>query len=214
MPSTSAPSGLFIAFEGGEGAGKSTQAALLERWLAEAGYDVVLTREPGGTPVGSALRRILLDQATGDLSPRTEALVYAADRAEHVHSVIRPALERGSVVITDRYVDSTLAYQGAGRSIDRAVLEHLAQLATGGLRPHLTIVLHVEPAEGLARAGEHDRIESEPIDFHLRVSHEFLRLAALDPERYLVVRPLDDPEATHKPIRAAVEALLSRVAPT
>jgi len=115
MPSTFAPSGLFIAFEGGEGAGKSTQAVLLERWLIDAGYDVVRTREPGGTPVGAALRGILLDHATGDLSARTEALVYAADRAEHVDSVIRPALARGSVVITDRYVDSTLAYQGAGR---------------------------------------------------------------------------------------------------
>lgn len=213
MLSTFAPRGLFIALEGGEGAGKSTQATLLQRWLTDAGYDVVLTREPGGTAVGSALRGILLDHATGDLSPRTEALVYAADRAEHVESVIRPALDRGSIVITDRYVDSTLAYQGAGRSIDRGELEQLAQLATGGLRPHLTIVLDIDPVDGLARAGEHDRIEAEPLEFHRRVSDEFLRLASLDPEHYLVVQPLDEPAATHVPIRAAIEPLLARVAP-
>lgn len=206
-------SGLFIALEGGEGAGKSTQAGLLQQWLGGAGYHVVLTREPGGTALGAALRGILLDPATGDLSPRTEALVYAADRAEHVDALIRPALDGGSIVITDRYVDSTLAYQGAGRAVDTADLAQLAHVATGGLRPHLTIVLDIDPQEGLARAGEHDRIEAEPLEFHLRVRTEFLRLAAADPDRYVVITPASEPESTHAAVRRAVEPLLSLVAP-
>lgn len=200
--------GIFIALEGGEGAGKSTQAKLLEQWLSSAGHDVVLTREPGGTPVGAALRAILLNHDTGSLSPRTEALVYAADRAEHLDALIRPALTVGSIVITDRYVDSTLAYQGAGRSLDVADLEQLAQIATGGLRPHLTIVLDIDPVDGLSRAGELDRIESEPLDFHQRVREQFLSLAAADPDRYLVVSATGDVDATHATIRAAVEPLL------
>ena len=200
--------GVFIALEGGEGAGKSTQAKLLERWLTDAGHDVVLTREPGGTAVGAALRAILLDHDTGTLSPRAEALVYAADRAEHVDALIRPALERGKIVITDRYVDSTLAYQGAGRSLDVADLEQLAQIATGGLRPHLTVVLDIDPVDGLARAGELDRIESEPLGFHQRVREQFLALATADPDRYLVVAATGDVDVTHATIRAAVEPLL------
>jgi dTMP kinase len=202
--------GLFIALEGGEGAGKSTQASLLARWLEDSGHDVVLTREPGGTAVGAALRAILLDNTTGDLSARTEALVYAADRAEHVDALIRPALATGSVVITDRYVDSTLAYQGAGRSLDPAHLAHLAQIATGGLRPQLTVVLDIDPSVGLGRAGQHDRIEAEPLEFHQRVRSEFLALAKADPERYLVVPADGDPDAIHASIRAAVEPLLVR----
>ncbi len=200
--------GVFIALEGGEGAGKSTQATLLEQWLAGSGHDVVLTREPGGTVVGAALRAILLDHDTGALAPRTEALVYAADRAEHVEALIRPALTVGGIVISDRYVDSTLAYQGAGRSLDAADLAQLAQFATGGLRPHLTVVLDVDPVDGLGRAGEPDRIESEPLDFHQRVRDQFLALAAADPEHYLVVDAAGDPYAIHAAIRAAVEPLL------
>jgi len=200
--------GVFIALEGGEGAGKSTQAKLLEQWLGGAGHDVVLTREPGGTAVGVALRAILLDHGTGPLSPRTEALVYAADRAEHVEALIRPALDGGSIVITDRYVDSTLAYQGAGRSLDFADLEQLAQIATGGLRPHLTVVLDIDPIDGLGRAGDPDRIEAEPLDFHQRVRAQFLALAEADPEHYLVVAATGDAAAIHAAIRAAVEPLL------
>lgn len=200
--------GVFIALEGGEGAGKSTHANLLERWLSAAGHDVVLTREPGGTAVGAALRAILLDPDTGALSPRTEALVYAADRAEHLDALIRPALTVGSVVITDRYVDSTLAYQGAGRSLPTADLEQLAQIATGGLRPHLTVVLDIDPVDGLARAGEPDRIEAEPLDFHQRVRERFLALARANPDRYLVVAATGDVDAIHATIRAAVEPLL------
>jgi dTMP kinase len=205
--------GLFIALEGGEGAGKSTQGTLLQQWLSDAGYDAVLTREPGGTAVGAALRSILLDPQTGELSPRTEALVYAADRAEHVDALIRPALNAGSIVITDRYVDSTLAYQGAGRSLQADDLEQLVRLATGSLRPHLTVVLDIDPREGLARAGDHDRIEAEPLDFHLRVRSEFLRLAASEPERYAVVGTTADPDTTHAAVRAAVEPLLELVVP-
>jgi dTMP kinase len=200
--------GVFIALEGGEGAGKSTQAKLLERWLSSAGHDVVLTREPGGTAVGAALRAILLDHGTGMLAARTEALVYAADRAEHVEALIWPALARGSVVITDRYVDSTLAYQGAGRALDATDLAYLAQIATGGLRPHLTVVLDVDPVDGLGRAGEPDRIESEPLDFHQRVRDHFLELAGADSEHYLVVPADSDPDDVHKAIRRAVEPLL------
>lgn len=200
--------GMFIALEGGEGAGKSTQAKLLERWLTGMGHDVVLTREPGGTTVGAALRAILLDHDTGTLSPRTEALVYAADRAEHVEALIQPALAAGSVVITDRYVDSTLAYQGAGRSLGATELEQLAQIATGGLRPQLTVVLDIDPVDGLARAGDHDRIEAEPLDFHQRVREQFLALATADPDRYVVVSAMEPPDAIHATIRAAIEPLL------
>jgi dTMP kinase len=205
--------GLFIALEGGEGAGKSTQGELLQQWLSDAGYDAVLTREPGGTAVGAALRSILLDPQTGELSPRTEALVYAADRAEHVAALIRPSLDAGRIVITDRYVDSTLAYQGAGRSLQSDDLEQLVRLATGNLRPHLTVVLDIDPREGLARAGDHDRIEAEPLDFHLRVRSEFLRLAASEPGRYAVVGTTADPDTTHAAVRAAVEPLLELVVP-
>ena len=142
--------GLFVCFEGGEGAGKSTQSRLLRDWLVERGQAVLLTFEPGDTEVGKELRRIVLDPATGELSDRTEALLYAADKAEHVDHVVLPALARGEVVITDRYVDSTLAYQGAGRTLDVAEVEAVARWATGDLRPHLTVVLDLEPA-GRAR---------------------------------------------------------------
>ena len=140
--------GLFVCFEGGEGAGKSTQSRLLRDWLVERGRTVLLTFEPGDTAVGKELRRIVLDPATGELSDRTEALLYAADKAEHVDHVVLPALDRGEVVITDRYVDSTLAYQGAGRTLDVAEVEAVARWATGDLRPHLTVVLDLAPEAG------------------------------------------------------------------
>lgn len=204
--------GLFIALEGGEGAGKSTQSRLMREWLTGLGHDVVLTREPGGTPVGAALRGIVLDPATGDLAPLAEALVYAADRAQHVAALIRPALDAGAVVISDRYVDSTLAYQGAGRALDAADLDDLTRIATGGLRPHLTVLLDIDPETGLGRAGTPDRIESEPLDFHRRVREEFLRLAAADPEGHVVIAPGSDPATTHEAVRAAIEPLLDRLA--
>lgn len=202
--------GVFVALEGGEGAGKSTQARLLGDWLEGLGHRVLLTREPGGTDIGAMLRRILLDHSTGSLSPRAEALIYAADKAEHVDEVVLPALAEGMVVVTDRYVDSTLAYQGAGRAVDVTELEQVARWATSGLRPHVTVVLDVDPAVGLGRAGDLDRIESEPLEFHQRVREHFLALASADPQHYLVVPADGDAEALHETIRAGVEPWLGQ----
>ena len=206
--------GFFLVLEGGEGGGKSTQARLVVEWLREQGRTVLQTRQPGGTPVGSRLREILLDTATGALDPRTESLVYAADKAEHVATVIAPALARGEVVVCDRYVDSTLAYQGAGRAIDAAELARVAAWATGDLRPHLTVVLDVDPEVGLVRAGRvgdgHDRIEAEPLEFHRRVRQHFLDLAAERPGEYLVVDADQEPAAVHADIRQAVAARLAQ----
>jgi len=190
-----AATGCFVALEGGEGAGKSTQAARLGDWLRSEGYDVVLTHEPGDTDVGRLLRRIVLDPATGSLSDRTETLLYAADKAEHVERVVAPALARGAVVVTDRYVDSTLAYQGAGRDLLDRDVERVARWATGDLRPHLTVVLDLPPRHGLTRFAGRDRIEGESLEFHERVREMFLRLATASPEHYLVVdarRPVAD----------------------
>ena len=207
--------GFFLVLEGGEGGGKSTQAELVVQWLREQGRTVLQTRQPGGTPVGSRLREILLDPATGALDPRTESLVYAADKAEHVATVIAPALARGEVVVCDRYVDSTLAYQGAGRAIDATELARVAAWATGDLRPHLTVVLDVDPEVGLVRAGRasdgHDRIEAEPLEFHRRVRQHFLDLAAARPAEYLVVDADRDPVAVHADIREALETRLAAV---
>jgi dTMP kinase len=202
-----AETGLFVCFEGGEGAGKSTQAGLLSDWLVARGHDVLLTFEPGDTHVGRDIRRILLDPATGHLADRTEALLYAADKAEHVEKVVAPALAQGTVVITDRYVDSSLAYQGAGRTIDVAELERLLRWATGDLRPHLTVLLDVEPSAGLARFEERDRIEAEGLDFHERARAGFLALAAADPEHYLVLDGRADRDELAATIRARVEEL-------
>ncbi|HXW88714.1 MAG TPA: dTMP kinase [Streptosporangiaceae bacterium] len=180
--------GVLLALEGGEGAGKSTQARLLAIWLRDQGYDVVTTYEPGATKVGMRLRALLLDTAHAGLSARAEALMYAADRAEHVDSVIIPALERGAIVVTDRYVDSSLAYQGAGRQLPLTDIAELNRWATSGLVPDLTVVLDLSPATGLSRRlRSADRLESEPIEFHQRVRDAFLRLAAAEPRRYLVV---------------------------
>ncbi|MCY7395539.1 MAG: dTMP kinase [Nocardioides sp.] len=187
--------GVFVCFEGGEGSGKSTQSRRLREWLTDEGYDALLTFEPGDTLVGRELRRIVLSPETGELSDRTEALLYAADKAEHVDTVVAPALARGSVVITDRYVDSTLAYQGAGRPLPVAEVERVARWATHDLRPHLTVVLDLEPAQGLGRFEGRDRIEGESLEFHQRVREAFTRMAAADDEHYLVIdarAPVDD----------------------
>jgi len=187
-PEVPARRGLFIALEGGEGAGKTTQARLLAIWLREQGYDVITTREPGATKVGMRLRAVLLDTAHAGLSARAETLLYAADRAEHVASVINPALDRGAVVVTDRYVDSSLAYQGAGRKLPAAEVARVNQWATGGLVPDLTVLLDMPPAHGLGRrARSADRLEAEPLDFHERVRSGFLGLARAEPQRYLVL---------------------------
>ncbi|WP_214107258.1 dTMP kinase [Acrocarpospora catenulata] len=182
------PRGMFVAFEGGEGSGKTTQSRLLAIWLRDQGFDVVQTREPGSTKVGMRLRAILLDSTHQGLSARSETLLYAADRAEHVEKVIRPALYRGAMVVCDRYVDSSLAYQGAGRDLDKDEVAKVNAWATGGLVPDLTVLIDVPPSVGLRRhASPADRIESEPMDFHERVRREFRALAAANPDRYLVV---------------------------
>jgi len=184
----SGPAGLFVAFEGGEGAGKTTQARLIAIWLREQGYDVVTTHEPGATKIGMRLRALLLDTRHTGMSSHCEALLYAADRAEHVAGVIDPALARGAVVITDRYIDSSLAYQGAGRGISTADIAQLNGWATDGRMPDLTVLLDMPPEAGLRRhARSADRIEAEPPEFHRRVRAGFLALARADPDRYLVL---------------------------
>jgi dTMP kinase len=203
-----APRGVFVALEGGEGAGKSTQARLLESGLREAGYDVVLTHEPGDSDVGRRLREILLSPSTGQLDHRAEALLYAADKAEHVEKLVKPALARGAVVVTDRYVDSTLAYQGAGRDLLPRDVERVARWATADLRPHLTVLLDVAPGVGLSRVGSPDRLEAEPLAFHERVREAFRQLAAADPDHYLVVDASHDSAAIAAAIRSRLDVLL------
>ena len=199
--------GLFISFEGGEGSGKSTQAKLLKEWFENEGKSVILSREPGGTELGKGLRKILLDNATGEISPRSEALLYAADRAHHVYSLIRPALERGDVVITDRYFDSSIAYQGAGRILSPNEVARINRWATESLFPTLTIILD-QPADiGLSRIKSADRLESESIEFHNRVRQEYLQLANVDPERYLVIDARKPIIEIHQEITARISQL-------
>ncbi|MFI9601513.1 dTMP kinase [Streptomyces sp. NPDC052043] len=204
-----AASGFFIALEGGDGAGKSTQAEALADWIRSKGHEVVLTREPGATPVGKRLRSILLDVSSQGLSHRAEALLYAADRAEHVDTVVRPALERGAVVITDRYIDSSVAYQGAGRDLSPTEIARISRWATNGLVPHLTVLLDVSPETARERFTEApDRLESEPAEFHARVRSGFLALAAADPGRYLVVDAGQEPEAVTTVVRHRLDQML------
>ncbi len=202
------PTGVFVCFEGGEGVGKSTQAKALHEWLTADGYAVVLTFEPGDTKVGKEIRRIVLDPETGELSDRTEVLLYAADKAEHVDTVVLPALAEGAVVVTDRYVDSALAYQGAGRDQEIEEIERLNRWATRDLRPHLTVVLDLEPTAGLARFEGRDRIEAESFDFHARVRSAFLKMAHDDPDHYLVLDARRPVEELTEAIRERVEPLL------
>ncbi|MGW3511527.1 dTMP kinase [Streptomyces sp. NPDC000994] len=204
-----AESGFFIALEGGDGAGKSTQAEALADWIRSKGHEVVLTREPGATPVGKRLRSILLDVSSQGLSHRAEALLYAADRAEHVDTVVRPALKRGAVVITDRYIDSSVAYQGAGRDLSPTEIARISRWATNGLVPHLTVLLDVSPETARERFTEApDRLESEPAEFHARVRSGFLALAAADPGRYLVVDAGQEPEAVTTVVRHRLDQML------
>lgn len=202
--------GIFIAFEGGEGSGKSTQATKLRDWFERRDFDVVLTREPGGTDLGGQLRRVLLDKGTGAVAPRAEALLYAADRAEHVHAVVRPALNRGAVVISDRYVDSSIAYQGSGRILPSEDVLRISRWATEGLIPDLTILLDIPSAVGLARCATPDRLESEPLEFHERVRRAFLQLATVEPDRYFVVNATGTPEEVARLIHSRFEDLLAK----
>ncbi|MFJ8645607.1 dTMP kinase [Streptomyces sp. NPDC093546] len=201
--------GFFIALEGGDGAGKSTQVEALAEWIRAKGHEVVVTREPGATPIGKRLRSILLDVSSAGLSNRAEALLYAADRAEHVDSLVRPALERGAIVISDRYIDSSVAYQGAGRDLSPTEIARINRWATGGLVPHLTVLLDVSPETARERFTEApDRLESEPAEFHRRVRGGFLALAAADPGRYLVVDAGQEPAAVTTVIRHRLDQML------
>ena len=205
---TGAPTqGIFIAFEGGEGIGKSTQSKLLKAWLEQEGETVVLSREPGGTDLGVEIRKILLSHSTGEISPRAEALLYAADRAHHVFSVIRPALARGDVMISDRYFDSSIAYQGAGRVLEPGEVARISRWATESLFPTLTIIIDLPAEIGLGRLKSKDRLESQPIEFHERVRQEFLQLAALDPERYFIVDGNQSIDETHTAIISRVSQI-------
>lgn len=185
----------FIVFEGGEGAGKSTQSRALADYLEARGHRVRRTREPGGTPAAEAIRAVLLDPANTGLDDRAEALLFAAARGDHAARVIRPALAAGDIVISDRYLDSSVAYQGVARDLGAERVADLSLWATGGLLPDLTIVLDVDPSVGLARVVGPDRLESEPVEWHQRVRQAFLDIAASHPDRYLVLdgsRPVED----------------------
>ena len=203
--------GLFITFEGGDGSGKTTQINLLATWLESQGKTVVLTREPGGTDLGIELRNIVLHRK-GFIAPRAEALLYAADRSHHIHSLVRPALERGDVVVQDRYLDSSVAYQGAGRVLDPEEVRELSLWATERLMPDLTVLLDVPASVAKARQAqterEYDRLEAEAEDFHTRVRESYLSLAAEEPERYIVVNGELPKDEIHQIIITKVSDLL------
>jgi dTMP kinase len=200
--------GLFITLEGGDGVGKSTQAALLEEWLTSRGRSVLRTREPGGTAAGVEIREIVLHHR-GDIAPRAEALLYAADRAHHIATVVRPALERGEVVVQDRYIDSSVAYQGAGRVLDADQVRDLSLWAAEGLLPDLTILLDLDETAARARLDtsrtRYDRLEAERSEFHARVRAAYLGLAEAEPQRFLVVDAALPVEAIAADIRRRLE---------
>lgn len=204
--------GRFITFEGGEAVGKSTQTELLAEWLGAQGRTVVQSREPGGTELGLEIRH-LVQHRRGHVAPRAEALLYAADRAHNIATVVRPALERGDIVIQDRYLDSSIAYQGAGRDLDPAEVRRISLWATEGLLPDLTILLDLDPQLGRARMNAaprvYDRLEEEGGDFPARVRAEFLRMATAEPERFLVVDAAQPVEVVAARIRDRVAALLA-----
>jgi len=202
---------LFITLEGGDGSGKSTQMRVLAEWLQRAGRTVVRAREPGGTDLGIELREIILHRR-GYIAPRAEALLYAADRAHHVATVVQPALERGDIVLQDRYVDSSVAYQGAGRVLDATEVRALSLWATEGLLPHLTVLLDLDPVVGRERLDvsrtRYDRLEAEEADFHERVRAAYLTLAAAEPQRFLVLDATLPVDELQQSIRHRVSELL------
>jgi dTMP kinase len=210
--------GTFITFEGGEGSGKSSQAKLLAEYLKEKGYDVEVTREPGGTGIGDAIRAILLNPELSEMGNVAELLLLAASRAQNVHQRIKPAVDRGAIVVCDRFIDSTLAYQGYGRDFDLELLKSLNRLATGGVTPDLTILLDLPPEVGLERSkaldkaeakeGEGDRFEQEDIDFHRRLRDGFLELAEAEPERFRKIAVQQDMDETHRMVVEIVEGFL------
>jgi dTMP kinase len=200
--------GLFVAFEGGDGAGKTTQVTALRDWLTEQGYDVLVTRQPGGTDLGRAIRDLVLHGE--HVSPRAEALLFAADKAHHADTLVRPALDAGRMVITDRYTDSSIAYQGAGRDLGVAEITRLQHWAVADLLPDLTVVLDVSPDVGRLRRGSvHDRLERERDEFHARVRQHFLDIAAADPSRYLVLDAGAPPHDLAAAVRERMAPLLT-----
>lgn len=201
--------GLFITLEGGDGSGKSTQSAALTEWLEASGHTVLHSREPGGTDLGLQLREIILHRR-GYMAPRAEALLYAADRAHNIATKVRPAIERGEIVIQDRYLDSSVAYQGAGRVLDPGEVRQLSLWATEGLLPDLTILLDLDPAVGRSRieGKRYDRLEAEALEFHERVRAGYLELAASEPDRYLVLPATDPIDSLAERIRQRVAQLL------
>ncbi|MEW2008135.1 dTMP kinase [Microbacterium sp. NPDC078814] len=202
--------GLWITLEGGDGSGKTTQSNLLATWLEQSGRMVVRTREPGGSEVGQLIRDIVLHHR-GDIAPRAEALLYAADRAHHVATVVRPALARGEIVLQDRYLDSSVAYQGAGRVLDATEIRDLSLWAAEGALPDLTVLLDLDPATARTRLDSadkpFDRLEAEKEAFHARVRDAYLELARAEPARFLVIDAAASPERIADRIRARVSAL-------
>ncbi|WP_375426611.1 dTMP kinase [uncultured Friedmanniella sp.] len=203
-------SGAFVVFEGGDGVGKTTQVDRLCRRLERTGREVVRTFEPGDSPAGHRIRALVLDPATGDLDPRAEALLYAADKAQHLHAVVRPALDRGAVVVCDRYVDSMLAYQGAGRVLAAAEVEQVARWATQDLRPDVTVLLDVDPRQAVQAKADLDRVEAAGLTFHERARAHFLELAGRDPSRYLVLAARRGRDELAEEIWLRVQRVLSR----
>ena len=203
--------GVFVVFEGGDGVGKTTQATRLCDWLATRGYDFVRTYEPGDTAAGRRIRDIVLSPKTGDLAPRAEALLYAADKAQHVAEVVRPALDRGAVVVCDRYVDSMLAYQGAGRVLKLSEVEAMARWATHDVRAHLTVVLDMDPALAVREKVQQDRVEAAGDEFHARARQFFLDLAGRDPARYTVLDARQQREVITAQILERLQPLLKDV---
>lgn len=209
--------GLFITFEGTEGSGKSTQIALFADYLASQGRKVMLTREPGGTPIGDQIRKVLLDPANRTLDATAELLLYAASRAQHLKEVIRPARDAGKIVLCDRFSDATLAYQGYGRGLDREMIRTLDRMVTGGMRPDLTLLLDIDTTTGLARAHGRNfssglegeaRFENEDAAFHIRVRQGYLALAAEEPDRIRVVDASRPPDQVQKAIREIADGML------
>lgn len=204
--------GYFITLEGPDGSGKTTQAHMLVQWLRERGHDVILTREPGGTEIGDQIRKALHDPDNTGMDARTEILLYSADRAQHVAQLIRPALAAGKIVVSDRYADSTLAYQGYGRELDLDALQTITAFATDTLKPDLTLYFDIAPGEGLQRrllsGDEWNRLDAEALAFHQRVRDGYLRLADENPERWAVIDADRSVEQVQADVRALVEAKL------
>jgi dTMP kinase len=203
---------VLITFEGPDGSGKTTQVRLLAGWLRTEGHDVLITREPGGTDIGDQIRQVLHDPHNTAMDARTEILLYSASRAQHVAQRIRPALAAGKIVISDRYADSTLAYQGYGRRLDLETLRTITAFATGGLTPDLTLYLDIAPHEGLERrrqgGGEWNRLDAEALEFHQQVRAGYLELARQDPQRWVVINAARSEEEVQTEIRSVVQARL------